>query len=548
MHRLWVKIVLGVAALTVAALVLIPFLVHADTFRPKIEAQLTGTLGRKVTLGHLSLSLLSGSLIAEDISIADDPAFATSPFLQAKRLRLGIELGQFLFHRTVRITTIAVESPELHLIHAQNGKWNFSSLGGATAQSATPGANAQPSPKASGVPDLIVAEVKIDHGSAIVSSAPATGKPFICSEINLSIQHFSLTKPFPFQLSAKLPADGSLQLSGTAGPVSPANTAATPFQAALQIKHFDPVAAGVVEPSVGISMVADFDAQLTSDGTNLKSVGKLQASKLKLVPGGSPASVPVEIDYAFTDNLDARTGEVSDLSIHIGSVSAHVKGGYHFSEEGAVLDLNLSAPELPIDQVEQLLPVAGVRLPIGSRLRGGTLTANLTITGTAAAVEIAGSVEIDNTQLMGFDLGSKIEGLNPFGGSGGGTAIEKLRAELKSTPQTTQFSNIYASVPHIGIATGNGSVSPSGVLDFLMYAKFGGFSSAGEGSATSQSGSRSGTPMNSGVPLTIAGTTAEPLIHAQIGTMLKQEVGGLLSLAGKGKANSSKELKKLIGK
>jgi AsmA protein len=487
---------------------------------------------------------VTGSLVAQDISIADDPAFAATPFLQAKRLRLGIELGQFLFHRTVRITNFAVESPEIRLIQAQTGKWNFSSLGSATVQSATSGAAAQPaSPRPSMFPELIVAEAKINHGTATVSSLPATGKPLLCSEINLSIAQFSFARPFPFQLAVKLPADGSLQVSGTAGPVSQANAAATPFQAALHLKRFDPVAAGVVEPNLGISMLADFDSQLTSDGTNLQSVGKLQASKLKLAPGGSSASQLVEIDYTVTDNLNERTGEVSDVSLHIGSVAVHVKGAYHFTQEGTVLDLHLSASELPIDQVEQLLPVIGVRLPSGSRLRGGTLSASLAITGTTAAPEITGSVGIDNTQLMGFDLGSKIEGMNPFGGSGGGTAIERLSTELKSTPQTTQFNNIYASIPHIGAATGEGTVSPSGALDILMYARFG-----ASPAPAGKRGDRTGTNATSGVPLSITGTASAPSIHARIGTMLKQDMGGLVDLAVKGRANSSKGLKKLFGK
>ena len=54
-------------------------------------------LGRKVTLGHISLSLLTGSLVAENISIADDPAFSATPFLEAKELRIGVELGPLIF-------------------------------------------------------------------------------------------------------------------------------------------------------------------------------------------------------------------------------------------------------------------------------------------------------------------------------------------------------------------------------------------------------------------------------------------------------------------
>ena len=123
--------------------------------------------------------------------------------------------------------------------------------------------------------------------------------------------------------------------------------------------------------------------------------------------------------------------------------------------------MRLSAPNLPIDQLEQLLPAAGITLPSGSQLQGGTLTANLTITGPANAITIAGPIEIDNTKLAGFDLGSKIQGINPLGGTSGGTQIEKVSAIVNSSPQMTSFSDIYASVPVIGTASGSGTISPS---------------------------------------------------------------------------------------
>lgn len=133
MKRPWVKVAAVVAALFVVIAILIPFFVNADTFRPTLQDQLSGVLGRKVTLGHLSFSLFSGSLVANDIAIADDPAFSSSPFLQAKSLHIGVHVAPLLFHHQVEITRLTVSSPSINLIHVGNGKWNFSSLGGGAA-------------------------------------------------------------------------------------------------------------------------------------------------------------------------------------------------------------------------------------------------------------------------------------------------------------------------------------------------------------------------------------------------------------------------------
>ncbi len=549
MQRRWVKAAIAAAALVIVVFGLIPLLINADSFRPKVEAQLSSSLGRRVTLGHLSFSLFTGSLIAENISVADDAAFAATPFLQARRLHLGIELGQFLFHHQVRITDLTVDSPAIHLIHARNGRWNFSSLGSAaTRPSSAP-------QQESVIPALTVGKIKIKDGSATIASTSAAGRPFVCTDIDLAIQEFSFMKPFPFQLSLKLPGEGAFQLSGTAGPVSQKDASDTPFQATLQLKHFDPVAAGVVEPGQGISMDADFSAQLASDGTKLTSSGKVEASRLQLARTGSLAAQPVDLDYTISDKMDARSGQVSNISIHAGSVAAHVTGSYELGGPAIVLDLHLAAPNLPIDALEQLLPAFGVVLPSGSKLHGGTLSANLAITGPLSAANITGPVEVDNTQLSGFDLGSRIQGINPLGGTSGGTEIQKLSAEVNSSPQSTQLTNIYGSVAKIGTATGSGTVSPSGALDFQMVAKLNSSSPVGAVASGASSalgglfGKGSSHASNNGIPITITGTASHPTIRANAGAMLKQAVGGLTGgSSGQKKTSPSGMLKGLFGK
>ena len=286
MQRRWVKTAIAAAVVVIVIVGLIPFFINADAFRPKVEDELSSSMGRKITLGHLSLSLITGSLVADNISVADDPAFATEPFLEANELHIGVALGQFIFHRQVRITRLTIESPAIQLIQAQRGTWNFSSIGSAQTQA---------SQQQSSLPDLTVGELSIKDGSATVSSLPPAGKPFVYSKVNLDVKQFSFAKSFAFELSASLPGDGSLELTGAAGPLAQNNAADTPFHATLQIKHLDPVAAGVVQPGEGIAMVADIDARVQSAGSVLTSSGKIQAVHLKLSRTGSPAPNPVNL-------------------------------------------------------------------------------------------------------------------------------------------------------------------------------------------------------------------------------------------------------------
>jgi AsmA protein len=525
MEKRWLVIGALVLGVFLFVILLVPFFVNAETFRPTIETQLSSAFGRNVTFEKLSFSLMQGSLIAEDIVIADDPAFSDVPFIQAKKLDVGVEIMPFLFHHQVRITRLTIDTPSIQLIEHANGKWNYSSLGGASAQ----GSTSQPT----SAPDLRVGELKIVNGGAQVSSIPATARPFEYSDINLTLKQFSFLTSFPFELSAKLPADGTLKLTGDAGPISRTNTAETPFRATLELRDFNPVASGVIDSNKGISMDNNVDAEIKSDGVNATSTGKIKVSRLKLALKGSPAQQPVDIDYSVSQNLATREGAVSDIAIHTGSAAVHVNGTFKFTPDAMMLNLHLSAPALPLEQLENLLPVMGIRLPSGSSLQGGTLTANIAVSGPATAVTMAGPVEIDHTKLVGFDLGSKIQGLNSLGSTGGGTEIRVLKASVNTSPESTRLTDIYGELPQIGTASGDGTVAPSGELDFHLTAKLNNSNAVGALANTAVNAvgglvgsflhpNKKGAPLaGRGIPLTITGSAENPSIRANIGALLR---------------------------
>ena len=104
----------------------------------RIES-LSNALGREVKLGNLKLSLLSGEVTADDLSVSDDPHFGKPAFVQAKSLKVGVELLPCIFSRKLNVKEITLDQPEILLwCRRPRGDWNFSSLGGRKAQSAAP--------------------------------------------------------------------------------------------------------------------------------------------------------------------------------------------------------------------------------------------------------------------------------------------------------------------------------------------------------------------------------------------------------------------------
>ena len=114
----YIGILVGVLLVILIAL---PFFINANSFRPAIEQQLSSALGRGVQIGNLSLSIFSGFLSAEHLSISDDPSFNQSPFLTGKSLKIGVELWPLIASRTLNVTHLIIEEPQIALIRQQGG-------------------------------------------------------------------------------------------------------------------------------------------------------------------------------------------------------------------------------------------------------------------------------------------------------------------------------------------------------------------------------------------------------------------------------------------
>ena len=141
--------IIGIVIVVLILLVVIaPFLIPVNHFRPEIEQQASAALGRKVEVGNLSLSLFSGSLGADNLAIADDPKFSSAPFLTAKSLKVGVEMMPLIMSKTLNVTDVVIDSPQVSLIRNAAGDWNYSTLGAspqkAQAQTAPAAAPATP--------------------------------------------------------------------------------------------------------------------------------------------------------------------------------------------------------------------------------------------------------------------------------------------------------------------------------------------------------------------------------------------------------------------
>jgi AsmA protein len=511
-------VVIGVLLLIVIA---IPFFLDANTFRPKLESELTDALGRPVKVGNLSLSLLSGGVSADDISIADDAAFSKTPFVQAKSLKVGVELMPLIFSKTLNVTELTLNQPEIALVKSENGeRWNYSSLGGKNAAASQPATTST-----SGNPNLSVGKLNVKDGRLTISRAGSADRPHIYDKVNISMSNFSFSSSFPFTMTGQLPGGGSVDLEGKAGPIDADNAAMTPLEAKIKVRQLSLTESAFLDPAAGISGIADYDATVTSDGHEARMNGTLKATNLQVVKKGSPAGKAVELTYAITHNLAKETGSITQGDVAMGKAVSHLTGTYDAHGKVTTVNLKLNGEQMPVDDLEAMLPALGVILPPKATLKGGDLNTNLAISGPVDKLVTTGTIRMQNSTLANFNLGQKLAAISALAGknTGNDTTIQNFSSDVRVAPEGTQANNVNLTIPSIGVLTGGGNVSPANELAFKMNANAAGMD----------------------IPFAISGTTADPKFVPDV----KGIATGLLkgALSGQGKPGQPNPVNNVMG-
>jgi AsmA protein len=522
----FLKIVAIIIAVLVVIAIAIPFFIDANTFRPKLEAELTDALGREVKVGNISLSLLSGGVTADNISIADDPQFSKAPFVQAKAFKVGVEMIPLIFSRTLNITQLTLDQPQISLVKSENGeKWNFSSLGGKnpsapahtteTAASKTSAQTPAQEGTGGGNPNLSVGKLNVNNGRLTVSKADSTEAQRVYDKVNIEVKNFSFNSSFPLTMSANTPSGGTMKLSGTAGPINPTDAALTPLNAKIAVQKMNLAASGFIDPAAGIAGIADLDSTVVSDGHDAKVDGTLKATNLQVVKKGAPAGRPVDVKFAVVHNLARETGNITQGDVSMGQAVAHLTGTYDAHGKVTVVNLKLVGDKMPVDDLEAMLPAVGVILPPKATLKGGDLIVNVVSSGPVDKLVSTGSVKMENTQLANFNLGEKMgAAISALSGknTGNDTTIQNFSSDVKMSPAGTEANNVNLTVPAIGVLTGAGTVSPSNELAFKMKADVQG----------------------TGIPFGITGTTSNPKFTPDVKGIATGLLQGYLNNQGKG--------------
>jgi AsmA protein len=538
----WIAIVVVVL---IVILLVLPFLIPVNKFRPTIEAKASQALGRKVSLGNLSLSILGGSVGIDDLSVSDDPKFNSGPFLTAKNVKVGVELMPLIFSKQLNVTEISIVNPQVTMLKDPSGKWNFSSIGGSS--SSTPAQN--PAQSSSGSTEAMsIGKLTLEDGQITIGNTNSS-KRSVYTKVNLTATDVAMTNNFPVKFSMELPGGGTMSIDGKMGPVDQTNAAFTPQNVKLNITSLDLTKTGFLDPALGLAGVVDMDANLVSQGGKMDTKGQLKLSKAVLVAGGSPAGTPAVIDFNTNYDMAAGSGVLNASTLSIGKAKTNLSGTYKSVGDDFVVDMKVNGQNLPATDLEAFLPALAINLPSGSKLSAGTLSADLHLTGPTNKLVTDGTIGLFNGKLANFNLGQKMGGVASLAGikTGNDLEIQKFTSNVHMAPTGLRADNLDLVVPSLGTVVGNGTLDSKNNMDFKLVATVTAQLGGAAGSAVGSLGGVAGQALGGGatnckggalkVPLQVHGTTSNPQFVPDVGgaaaSMLKSE----LSCVGGGAGN-----------
>jgi AsmA protein len=508
------KIIGVVMVLLVAAAGAAALLFDADQFRPRVEAELTKTLNRQTRIGKLGLRLLRGRVDADSLSIAEDPAFGNTPFIQAKSFGLEVGLWDLIAARRLNVKGIVIDEPAISLIQNANGVWNYSTVGssGSAGAKAPVGDGAPASPSAISVAQL--------H----ISSARITVDKSVLENTDIVATDISQTTAFPFTVTGKVASGGDFRLEGKAGPL-PSDASKTPLQVTLKVQKLK------LDP-YGMGGVLGLDAQGSSDGRNLDLSGSARIDQARLAAKGTPAKAPLTVETALKQNLESRQGTITRGVLHLGKADAAFSGTYALNGPKETINMRLTAKSAPVQELTAFLPALDIKMPSGSSLLGGTLSTDVTATGDAAAPVIAGVADVADTKLSGFNLGEKLAVIERLAGiqPSSDTVIQKLHARFRTAAGATTVDDLALVVPSLGELTGAGTINAADELNFKMRANV-----------------KAASAAVGAVPFSVGGTASNPVFRPDTGAIITEELSQHLKGKNVGGVDAGKTVDAIKG-
>jgi AsmA protein len=484
-RRIVVAVASGIGILVLVLVALILLLQTGPASRrvkDTVVPRLSAALGREVTVADAKLRLLpSPRVVLEGTTIAGRPG---EPPL-VKLASLDVEVGLWPLVRSlgkqVRVDGFTLVRPEINLVRAKDGTWNYEGLGGAPGKEKPA---PKPAPEApGGGPSVFVASARIVDGAVrfVDRSAGKDDAAVALTRIDLDASG-GIGAAVKAKLSAALAAEAKnleLDLSTPRLPekVAPGSYPELTGRFALKglllnrLRGFLPADATALFTGGRVDVEANVSSEPRAAAYLLDGTGKLGELRMK----GQPASGGFEL-HARADPA-AGTARVQVTNLAVKGPGVDLGGGATLTTKPVRATFAIKGPLLDVGTVLGLVPKDPNAPPAPKPEETGGALLPPAMAKEVAAVAVDGTIDIEkvvNGKLTVNDFhakGALKEGIfalqeataGLYGGTvdAGGTRVDladpnprwNLKAKLQGVDLANAFQAIAGQAPLAGKAT-----------------------------------------------------------------------------------------------
>ncbi|HEX4824989.1 MAG TPA: AsmA-like C-terminal region-containing protein [Candidatus Polarisedimenticolaceae bacterium] len=510
---------LGCAAIAlivfVAAAIVLPRLVDADALRARAEAELSKSLGRKVSLGTTRLTLWTGLALSADKFRVGEPLSGSAagvPLVEAGATSVHVAFLPLL-HREVDAKSITVE----HAAILRDGKPLLSDLSLSSTLHLAPDGSIDAAGKATAKVDLLPAKPTLDARFAVAFANGALAIRSADAEI----------------AGAHVGAQGTIDGVSTPQPHAKLDLSADLGKSKLS---------GPLDATFGPQPAGRFD--LHADRLDLAELADFPSKLAGTAPPAVPSGVAMTAVHAVM-TMNAGEVRLDDASFQAfggegrGTVSAHPFDAERaFAVDQAVSRVSIGALIAALAPAQKGSVEGTAALKVALHGRAGEKALLPTVSGP-------GHVEITNGTIKSVGVIQQVMKLLEVAGAKGiaksDTPFDRLSADFDVVSGTATTKNLEFRSADLD-ADGAGTVGLGGALHLDVL---GSFSKAVSDQLVAKTPALSIRVNGEGrltVPLQIRGTAQAPKVQLDVDKVLRE--GVVKELKKEGTKNL---LKKLFG-
>ncbi len=400
MHRILLisGIVVGAVVLVAAGLTAYAYFNLSSIVahnQKRILARVSGELGRRVEVAKIQAQMRWGvSVEISGLTIADDPAFSTKPFLAANDVSVDVEFFPLL-RGEAKVRSLELIKPDIRIVMNAVGDLNLTSIGvnPDEARRKEAPARGRRAKKRSSLADLSIKALSIEDGAIYFNDLGEKATPIRVNHLDFDVTNFNAASAFDVATKFAFAGDNqNVEASGKLGPL---------------------LERGVLDASgIPVDLTLKLDSILLDGLRPLADVGAQIPSALSIpdpvsVSGtarGTFGKLAIALRTDLTANRIAYAAIFSKSAGTAMTVNANGTWGEHL--DLASVSLKLSDLELTASRFSGLSP--GNAQPLSAQIDSNSFNlANLSPMITAAAAYgVTGMCEVHGTAKLGSNAPS----------------------------------------------------------------------------------------------------------------------------------------------